>query len=141
MAQDRAFAIAGVRQRMGTLRVSPTELARKAGIDPGTVRDFLAGNRWPQMSKLAAIEDALGWATGSIDLLANGADGDSILTRLDDAPVTGSRKGVLLNLPDAATEGMSELDVREATADAEATFLRRIAEIKARRAKETTDGR
>lgn len=42
------------------------DLHQAARIDPGTVSDFLAGTRWPQIKTLGRIEQALGWKAGTI---------------------------------------------------------------------------
>ena len=47
-------------------------LTGEAGLDPQTVRTFLAGETWPQTSKRQAIEQALGMAYGTLELAARG---------------------------------------------------------------------
>lgn len=59
----RAIAAAAVSRRGW----SDSELARVAGLDVGTVSDFLAGSRWPRRQTLAKLDVALGWDAGSLD--------------------------------------------------------------------------
>lgn len=47
--------------------------ADQAGIDVGTLSDFLDGKRWPQAPKRRKIEERLGWPAGRISDLADGA--------------------------------------------------------------------
>lgn len=54
---------------------SPAELAMRAGVDPGTVRDFLNGERWPQQKSRTAIENALDLGRGTLELVARGIAG------------------------------------------------------------------
>ena len=57
---------------MAHRRWNVADLAREAGIDPGTVGDFLSGTTWPQRSKQNAMEDALGLTGGTIAAAASG---------------------------------------------------------------------
>jgi predicted transcriptional regulator len=63
---ERRRAGAIVQGRLAELRITTTELAAKAGLDPTTVRAFLRGDRWPHASTRAAINTALGWCEGEI---------------------------------------------------------------------------
>jgi hypothetical protein len=47
--------------------------AKRAGIDPGTLGNFLDGTRWPQSRTLSKIEAAIGWTPGYIAELAEGS--------------------------------------------------------------------
>ncbi len=46
--------------------------AKRAGVDPQTLGDFLAGRRWPRRSTIDKIEEALGLTPGT--LAASGED-------------------------------------------------------------------
>jgi hypothetical protein len=46
--------------------------ARAAGVDPGTLSDFIDGTRWPHAKTRTKIEQALGWDAGRITDLAEG---------------------------------------------------------------------
>lgn len=48
------------------------KFAEKAGIDPGTLGDFLDGARWAQPRTRTKIEKALGWPAGLIMDIADG---------------------------------------------------------------------
>lgn len=49
-------------------------LAQAGGVDPGTVRDFIYGTRWPQQRSRLAIEKALEISPGGLELIAKGLD-------------------------------------------------------------------
>lgn len=48
-------------------------LIEEAGIDRGTVDDFLNGSRWVQTRTQGKIEKALGWPSGTIRQISKGA--------------------------------------------------------------------
>lgn len=64
-----------VERAMSEVGYSTAALAREAGIDPGTVGDFLLGKRWPRREKLAAMERVLLLAPGTVTKLAESAAG------------------------------------------------------------------
>lgn len=64
----RSAVVAALAERGST----PTALAREAKLDPGTVVDFLNGDRWPRAGSLGKIEKWLGWAPGTIENTARG---------------------------------------------------------------------
>lgn len=47
-------------------------LVRQTEADPGTIGDFLNGNRWPKFRTQGRIEKALGWAAGTLTEIADG---------------------------------------------------------------------
>lgn len=47
-------------------------LYKTAGIDAGTLNEFLNGNRWPAEATQGKIERALGWSVGTISGIAEG---------------------------------------------------------------------
>jgi hypothetical protein len=47
-------------------------LVRQTEADPGTIGDFLNGNRWPKYKTQGRIEKALGWAAGTLTAIADG---------------------------------------------------------------------
>lgn len=49
-------------------------LVRQTEIDPGTIGDFLNGNRWPKFKTQGRIEKALGWPAGTLTSVADGAE-------------------------------------------------------------------
>lgn len=53
---------------------NPTWLVQAAGVDPGTIGDFLNGQRWPKTATQGKIEAALGWPAGSIRQIGAGGD-------------------------------------------------------------------
>ena len=61
-----------VRARMLERGLRNAALAREAGVDPGTVGDFINGTRWPYAPALARVERALGFEDGGLSRLASG---------------------------------------------------------------------
>lgn len=55
-----------VAQAMAEKELSRSDLARRAGIDPGTLGDFLDGHRWPKAPTQGKVERAVGWEPGTI---------------------------------------------------------------------------
>lgn len=54
------------------------DLKDAAQVDPGTIADFLEGNRWPQIKTLGKIERAVGWSAGTIAGMLAGAPGPTV---------------------------------------------------------------
>src|SRR5690348_3721114 len=50
--------------------MSNASLAREAGVDTGTVGDFLNGSRWPYAPTLAKLDRALGFEIGTLERMA-----------------------------------------------------------------------
>lgn len=61
-----------VEAAMGEKGWNRIDLAREAGVDNGTVADFLDGVRWPQTATRAKFERALGMQAGDISVAADG---------------------------------------------------------------------
>jgi hypothetical protein len=53
---------------------NPGWLVATTGADPGTIGDFLNGLRWPKLSTQGRIEEAIGWAPGTIRKIGFGGD-------------------------------------------------------------------
>lgn len=49
-------------------------LVRQTEADPGTIGDFLNGNRWPKYATQGKIEKAIGWPAGKMSGIADGED-------------------------------------------------------------------
>ena len=49
-------------------------LVRQTGADPGTIGDFLNGQRWPKFRTQGRIEKAIGWEPGTLTRIADGGD-------------------------------------------------------------------
>ena len=62
--QRRAGAV--VSARIAELNTTPADIARKAGLDPTTVRAIMRGTRWPQNRTRERLTAALGWSDGEI---------------------------------------------------------------------------
>lgn len=71
--EGRARARRAVLTWLGEKGKPQSWLARTASVDPGTVNEFLQGNRWPANVTRAKIEAALGWEVGTIMAIAEGA--------------------------------------------------------------------
>lgn len=83
MSSHRDLARRKVRAAMTHQGWTPTRLAREAGVDNGTVADFLSGERWPQARVQGKLERALGWPAGAIADLADGLDPAAVLGEAD----------------------------------------------------------
>lgn len=112
---------------MGELRLTAAELARRADVDQGTVGDFIAGNRWPRSDTRAALEKALDWWPGLIDAIIRTKE---VPADVEIGHVSARRNGVLLDLPESALEGLSDVERQEVRAVATEAALRRAREIR-----------
>lgn len=76
MAQtdDQRRASDAVASWLAARRLNPTWLVESAGVDPGTIGDFLNGARWPKLSTMGKIEAALGWEFGTIRRIGQGGE-------------------------------------------------------------------
>jgi len=72
MQGELSAAIAAVSQRLAELGWNPSDLARHAEVDQGTVSDFLKGKRLPRIATRSKLEHALGWPAGGIEAAATG---------------------------------------------------------------------
>lgn len=127
---NRARARTAVLEAMSERGLSKVELARAAGLDAGTVGDFLDGSRWPRVPTLAKIDAALGWDPGTTGAVAAGGD----------APNVGAdahSQGMLLNVDPATYEDLDRAELAEAMATAQAIFLQKVREIRAARIRES----
>jgi hypothetical protein len=61
-----------VEARMAERMLGRSALARRAEVDPKTLRALLTGERWPRVTVRARIEAALGWPSGEIHRRARG---------------------------------------------------------------------
>lgn len=68
----KKLARRAVLSELSNLDLTPVRLSELSGLDYGTVGDFLAGRRWPQINTLGKIDAALGWKPGSLASLAAG---------------------------------------------------------------------
>lgn len=127
---DRDAARRRVEEELADRGWNIADLAREAGVDPGTVGDFVGGSRWPQFSTRGKLAAAFGWTPDSIDRAARGeeirAGSGKTVSALD------QDGGVLLSLPPDAFEGLSPADREEAISAAKATLLERAREIRRR---------
>lgn len=88
------------------------ELAEGAGIGLSTVRDLIAGRRWPRVAKRNALEETLGWDTGRIAAIARGTaaaadspamqsirgDGDPVRRALEQSELNETNRYTLLTI-------------------------------------------
>jgi transcriptional regulator with XRE-family HTH domain len=119
---------------------NPGDLARRAGIDPGTAGDFLSGARWPKIRTLGKIEKALGVQAGKLTALAEGEDLDQDELDLGggaERAVSGAGQDaphVMLDVG-GAFDDLNETERQEAIAAAQAVLLQRAREIRSQRGK------
>lgn len=90
-----------VRVALRERSMEPIQLAREAKLDPGTVHDFLNGQRWPRSTSLGKIETYFDWPLGYLDRVARG------LAEADVAPSLQAADGILLDIDAKALEGLS----------------------------------
>jgi len=72
VARDIRAAAAAIEVALGAKGWNQADLVRDAGIDNGTLGDFLAGRRWPQVRTRSRIETSLGMELGTIARIADG---------------------------------------------------------------------
>lgn len=141
MATDegRAAVLRYVSSYMSRVGWNPGDLAREAGIDPGTAGDFLNGSRWPKIRTLGRIEQAVQLEPGMLVTLAN-ASGDDVQSIL--GQLSGSARAVSGAAHDAsrvqldvgdAFDGFTDAERDEAIAAAQAMLLQRAREIRSNR--------
>lgn len=63
---ERRRAGAAVSRRIVDLQTTPAAVARRAGVDPRTLRALITGTRWPRQSVRDRINTALHWPPGEI---------------------------------------------------------------------------
>jgi transcriptional regulator with XRE-family HTH domain len=119
--QDRARE--AVRTAMGQKGMSNKELAQAAGVDEGTVGDFLNGKRWPRPGNLVKLDTALGWDAGTIARVGTGGAVPNVRPDRDDP-------GVLLDIAADAYADLSPEEREEADAVAKASWLEKARQIR-----------
>lgn len=72
--RNQQRAAQAVAARMAHLEWNNAALVTAAGVDPGTVGDFLNGRRWPKLGTQGKIEAALGWPAGTLRMISMGED-------------------------------------------------------------------
>lgn len=70
---SREAARREVRRAVAATGMTRLAFADRAGVDPGTLGDFLDGKRWAQAPTQRKIEKALKWPAGQISELELGA--------------------------------------------------------------------
>lgn len=100
------------------------QLARKIGIDPGTLGDLLDGRRRPKAPTQGRIEAHFGWPPGTVaEVLAGRAD-----LPVDDEGRGGDPDVLTLELP---LEGLDDVAREEVAAAARLRALEKIRELRA----------
>lgn len=113
-------------------RWNVVDLARAADIDVGTAGDFLNGTRWPQRATQNKIEDALGWALGSIYRWENDLTSEADDREPETVGANDQDAGVLASLPPEALEGLDAAERAEVIAAAKLSALQTAREIRRR---------
>jgi len=85
MTRDEAAARRAVEAEMGDRGWDIQRLSQEAGLDPGTVGDFLSGARWPRIPTRGSIERALGWQPGRLAEIADGVEPRTVGGEVNDA--------------------------------------------------------
>lgn len=97
-------------------------LVEKAGIDPGTAGDFLNEKRWPKHGTQGKIERALGWPSGTIHQIGQGATFDSALLDTETDVGADAEGGAYVEAPG---------DRHDEDAASDAEVLRRLDAVEA----------
>lgn len=131
LVTGRARAREAVERQMIAFGWNISDLARNSGLDVGTVGDFISGQRWAQPATQNKLEQALGWAAGSIVLITRGGEP---VTAVDVETVgPGDQDAdVLASLPPEALEGLDAADRAEVIAAAKLSALEKAREIRRR---------
>jgi transcriptional regulator with XRE-family HTH domain len=79
ITENQRRAAAFVRHAAVAQKLGRGEIATAAGVDPGTVGDFLNGKRWPTLSNREAICAAVGVSADMVQAIADGVSGDTPL--------------------------------------------------------------
>jgi lambda repressor-like predicted transcriptional regulator len=119
-----------INEELAKIPMSPTDLSRKAGVDPDTVADFLSGRRWPQVGNRHKIAVALNWTPESIELIVGG--GEPVVAGAETVGADDQDAGVLASLPPEALEGLDAAERAEVIAAAKLSALQTAREIRRR---------
>lgn len=116
----RRLAASAVLERMRAKKLyDGSALAAKAGVDPDTVRDFLAYRRWPRLGTLTKLEQTLGMSPGELVALGAGdaarvaahAAAPASAKTLDDASDVELLMALLARATARLSEGADALEV------------------------------
>ena len=78
-------------ERRTTLGMNQRDLAMRADVTPATLRSLEQDRRWPQDVNRAKIEQALGWAPGSLEVIRDGGEPTELA---DDEPSQSTIPGL-----------------------------------------------
>jgi len=81
--EERKRAGLAVDARISGLHTNAAAIARRAGIDPKTLRALLAGESWPTAATRARICEALDWPIGELSRRALDGGGLETYTTRD----------------------------------------------------------
>lgn len=88
--ENRKRAAHYVAEQLSRRRQDDQWLIRETELDPGTVRDFLRGERWPRGGTRRKIEDALDLDRGTLAMVADGwpvaQQGDPVEAAIEASP-------------------------------------------------------
>lgn len=121
--QARSLVIAEI-SRQG---ISQRKVAEEAGIDIGTLGDFLSGTRWPRPATLEKIERYFRWKAGTLENTARGLP-------VEPTPPDVSAGGVLLDVSDSAFDGLTADEREEVILATKVALLQKAREIRQSRA-------
>ncbi len=149
MGEHQETARQAVRAELARRQWDDADLVRSAGLDQGTVSDFLTGARWPRRSTLAKIDAALGWPAGTLD--ATSRTGQDPAVRAVQARQAESRSAVeeifevmadrvALSVSRSSVADLTPIELEEAGAAAAMAYLAKVREIRAHRARLAHEG-
>lgn len=112
--QHQRRAADAVAARMAHLEWNNAQLVSVAGVDAGTIGDFLNGKRWPKIGTQGKIEKALQWPLGTLRAIASGGPAPDPVSP-DDAGSDGAEADALRLRRPAGLDPAQWARIRERT--------------------------
>lgn len=129
-----------IKDELTTRSWNIADLAREAGVDSGTIGDFVNGVRWPQMATRSKIAMAFGWTPDSLGRIERGeppvpatiSRGTGTSEVYEIVGAVDQDAGVLLSLPEDALQGLTPAEREEVVTAAKLKALETAREIRRR---------
>lgn len=98
--------------RRAELGLSRAAAAKKAGIDVGTLRSAELNERWPQDVNRAKIEQALGWAPGSLEAIRDGGEPTTAVDDFADRVARDLKPGDMARFSERISKAISPVAIQ-----------------------------
>ena len=98
--------------RRAELGLSRAAAAKKAGIDVGTLRSAELNERWPQDVNRAKIEQALGWAPGSLEAIRDGGEPTTAVDDFADSVARDLKPGDMARCSERISKAISPVAIQ-----------------------------